>query len=201
MKRRRTVFLFPYPMWGCGVNSNFEQFSIYSGKVLEMLSSSFPIPFILNESEVIKECLKFDRDEDLKEFRYKKDMAGIVLAFEVNDDEELAFAKKIRDEMKQEIDELEEEKRRDSQVQLNVLNSSVDFLIFEGLIRRMECGGLQLTSRAFLHLNKEFINGEVRDNKEPLSRLREIFSSGADVSRDMAVGVAISVVSAALKSA
>lgn len=180
------------------MNNNIERFSIYSGKILEILSSKFPVPYHLKDSEVISEFLKFDKHDELKEKGYAIDVAEMVIAMEAHNDDEVAFARKKKAELEQCVDDIKDEERRDYASQASVFQGTLTFLIAEDLIREADDGGYQLTSKSFLHLNKNFENGRLSDSDTPLCRLKGIFYSGADVSKKVAVDTAINVISSAL---
>lgn len=182
------------------MSNNLDQFGIYAGKILEVLSMEFPVPCYLNNDGIIEEYLKFDKDDEIKELRHNKDIADLIVTFGVHDKEYIEFARNKHLELSADIDEMEEEKRKDHQRQVSILNGSLEFLIEEGLIREIDSGGLQLTSRAFVHLNKKLEEGGVKTSETLLSRLKRIFSSSAGVSKEVAVGVAINVVTALVSS-
>ena len=176
------------------MDDNFEQFSIYSGQILETLSLEFPVPCSLDKNGAINEYLKFEKNEELKEAKLKKYIADIVIALERHSEEEVEYARSKKIELENSIDLITEEKESDYKKQVAIFEGSLVFLIAEGLVREVEGVGFQLTSRAFFHLNKTFEEGSIKNSDTPLLRLKEIFASGANVSKSTAAGVASGVI-------
>ncbi|HAA44776.1 MAG: Hypothetical protein XD36_3031 [Halomonas sp. 54_146] len=180
------------------MDDNFEQFSIYSGKILETLSLKFPVPCLLDKDSIIKEYLKFEESDELKNARMQKDIADIVIALERGGEEEVESAKREKRRLEEYIYSRSEEKASDCKKQAAIFYGSLGFLVEEGLVREAENGGFQLTSRAFFHLNKKFEEGSIKNKNTPLLCLKEIFATGADVSKSTAAGVATSVIATVL---
>lgn len=183
------------------VNKNIDQFSIYSAKILEVLSESFPVPHYVDEREITREYLKFTSNNDIKEARKKIDIADIItsIGHHAFSDDEISRAKEKQKELEEDVDQLEQEKRNDQNIQSSIFKGTLYFLTEEGVLRETEDGKHQLTSESFLHLNKEFEDGVINDKDAPINRLRGIFYNGVEISKDLAVKVAIDVISTALK--
>ena len=56
---------------------NIEQFSLYTAKIFDVLYENFPVPVSLDEQKIISEYLVFDKHEELKSLKLKKDIAEI----------------------------------------------------------------------------------------------------------------------------
>lgn len=183
------------------VNKNIDQFSIYSAKILEVLSENFPVPHYVDEREIIREYLRFKNNDDIKDAREQIGIADIITSVgrHAFSDDKISRAKEKRKELEEDVDQMEQEKRNDQNIQSSIFQGTLYFLTEEGVLRETEDGKHQLTSESFLHLNKEFENGAINDKDAPINRLRGIFSSGVDISIDLAVKVAIDVMSAVLK--
>ena len=176
---------------------NIDQFAIYSAKIFEVLYDSFPIPIRLDRSSVISEYLTFDQADELKQLKLKHELAYIL---EMTDDEELK--NKIKQQIpivKARIIELENEQGYDRHRQEAIYDGTLDFLRSEQLLRKLEAGGYQLTSKGFSHLNKVFEDGKISDDRRSnIAILKGIFEKSSDTSLQVAAGTAVNVVTSML---
>jgi hypothetical protein len=175
---------------------NIEQFAIYSAKIFEVLYDSFPIPTSLDRNSIISEYLTFDQSEELKKLKLKNDIADIAETVVFSDDEDWNEGLKHQlPAIKTRIFELENEQRNDRHRQELIYGGTLDFLIFEQLLRELESGGYQLTAKGFSHLNKVFEDGKISaDRRSNIAILKTIFEKSSDASIQVAAGTAINVV-------
>lgn len=173
---------------------NIDQFSIYSAKILEILYDSFPIPILLTQNSIISEYLTFDQSEELEKLKIKRGLSDII---EMTGDKELTEGiKSQRPAIESQIAELENEQRYDKQHQEMIYKGTLDFLRYEQLLRKLETGKYQLTSKGFSHLNKVFESGEISiDRKSNIAILKSIFKKSSDTSLKIAAGTAVNVIS------
>lgn len=172
---------------------NINKFAIYSAKILEILHDSFPIPISLHRDSIISEYLTFDRGDELKDLKLSHDIADLIQSSE---DEELwnSIKEKIP-AIKSKISDLEKVQYSDMRHQQQIYDGTLDFLIYEELLRECESGGYQLTSKGFSHLNMIFKKGEISDDKRSnIAILKTIFEKSSDTSLQVAAGTAVNVI-------
>ncbi|WP_282736319.1 hypothetical protein [Halomonas rhizosphaerae] len=172
---------------------HIDQFAIYAAKIFEVLYDSFPISARLDRNSIISEYLTFDQSEELKNLKMKNDFADIV---EMTDDEELKS--RVRQQIpavKEKINVLENEQRYDRHRQEAIYEGTLEFLISEQLLRELESGGYQLTSKGFSHLNMVFESGKISDDRRSnIAILKTIFEKSSDTSLQVAASTAVNVI-------
>ena len=172
--------------------NNIEKFSLYTAKIFEELYDSFPIPKRLDQDQAISDCLTFEKHEELQDFKNKKDMAELLIDIGHEDAERIEGK---LSEFKDEHSALENEKHSEIKLQKTILNSTLEFLLSEELVREAKSGGYVLTAKAFSHLNKDFENGAINDEDSTyIKAIKSIFSIGADSAQKIGVGLAIKVI-------
>ena len=169
---------------------NIEQFSLYTAKIFKELYDSFPIPVGIDRNEMISDCLLFNKDDELQSLKNKKEMASLAI---------LAGRNGKTNKMEEGLlsvqgkhSELENEKSNEIGYQTAVFNNTLEFLIFEGLIRTPEDGGYVLTAKAFSHLNMNFDNGALNDNES--SYIKTIKGIFANATEKVGIGVAVKII-------
>lgn len=176
------------------MSENIDQFAIYSAKIFQLLYDSFPIPKSINPNEVTAEYLTFELNDELDNLKLKLDIANIA-EYIVDDEPKLKEQTKLP-AIKDQIMTLEEEKLTDKNKQKAIYDGTLEFLTSEGLLRKYDNGGYQLTSKGFSHLNKTFKDGNITDdkNKTNISVLKTIFDKTSDTSFQVAAGTAVNVI-------
>ncbi len=170
--------------------NNIEQFSLYTAKIFEELYDSFPIPKGLDHDKAISDCLSFDKHKELEDLKNKQDIAQLLIDIGHEDAERIEGK---LSEFKHEYSTLETEKRSEIRLQKAILNSTLEFLLSEGLVREAESGGYVLTAKAFSHLNKGFEGGVIKDEDSTyIKAIKRIFS--ADTAQKIGVGLATKVI-------
>jgi hypothetical protein len=172
---------------------NIEQFSLYTAKVFEELYDSFPVPVSINRHKMISTCLLFNKDEELKKLKLKEVFSNLLVELKPNGkeqelEEKLPLIKQMRSD-------LEHEKNSEISIQTTLFNSTLDFLISEGLVRIPESGGYVLTAKAFSHLNKNFNNGALTNGDSSyIKAIKSIFSHTVDATEKISIGIAVKVI-------
>jgi len=172
---------------------NIEQFSLYTAKIFKELYDSFPMPISIDPHNLITDCLSFNKHDELQDLKNKQDMGSLLILASHNSGKDKIEEQLLRTQEK--YSELESEKSSEIRCQTNIFNSTLKFLISEGLIRTPEGGGYVLTAKAFSHLNKNF-EGEAENNKESsyIKIIKRIFSRTAETTEKIGIGMAVKVI-------
>ena len=178
------------------MSNNIDQFSIYTAKIFEILYDSFPIPSAIDDREIIKNYLTFNKNKELEELKHKRECIGLFSI--INDEKANAIAKEYAPIINKQYSELEHELLVEKRQQKQIFNGTLDFLCYEGLIR--ECDyGYQLTSKGFSHLNKSFKGGEItNENDRNISILKSVFEKSSETSLQVAAGTIVNVLTKVL---
>ncbi|WP_136799995.1 hypothetical protein [Desulfosediminicola ganghwensis] len=173
---------------------NIEQFSIYTAKIFEILYQKFPVPCSIDRMTIISDYLCFDKKDELKELKIKKDMAELLEHSYSEKLREKDFKEKI-EKSKEQWREVEEERHNDERVQLEIYQGTIEFLLAENLISTCHQGGYRLTSKSFSHLNKKFKEGKLENEASSyIGAIKNIFSNTTAISKDVSVGVAVNII-------
>lgn len=174
--------------------NNIEQFSIYTAKIFELLYQKFPVPFTMDRNEIIYDFLLFDRADELKELKIKNDMADLLEHSYSEEPREKNFKEKI-ETAKEQWRELEEERRQDERIQLEIYEGTIEFLLAENLLSACRQGGYRLTSKSFSHLNKTFKEGKLENEVSSyIGAIKKLFSNTTTMSKDVSVGIAVNII-------
>lgn len=166
---------------------NISRFSVYTATILQQLYVAFPIPYTLETHSIIENYIAFEKDDELRSLKLNKEFSEIFdflgLDGGQTTDQEQRF------KHKQMLLKIVKERKAAEDLQRDILDGTIDFLVSEGLIRRPDSGGYVLTAKAFAHLNMDFTGGEIADRKNTF--IQEF----GRVTGKVGVGVAIKVVS------
>lgn len=172
---------------------NIKQFSLYAAKIFKELYDCFPVPVSIDRNKMISDCLLFDKNDELKELKVKKDMADLLIDIDHNG-QKRNIEKKIAP-IQERYSELENEKRNEIKNQTTIFDNTLNFLASEGLIHVPEGGGYVLTAKAFSHLNKKFENGVLDDEESSyIKTIKSIFSRSAGATEKIGIGLAVKVI-------
>ncbi|MCS3456886.1 hypothetical protein M2366_002992 [Aeromonas sp. BIGb0405] len=177
---------------------NITQFSIYTAKIFEELYASFPVPKFIDQEKMISIYLSFDKDDEISKEKEFVAAVELVKIFHEMDPDNVTTShdydeRKVKSENK--IMELNYEKRIDRDNQIEIFTGTLDFLISEGLILKIDRKGYRLTSRSFSHLNKTFEEGKVREeDRSYIFAIKNMFDQTKSISKEVAVGTAIAII-------
>ncbi|PMH75149.1 hypothetical protein [Vibrio cyclitrophicus] len=171
--------------------NNIEQFSLYSAKIFELLYSSFPVPVGIDRNAMIEKFLCFDKFDELKELQNNRSRGELVKLLSTATPE---IEEKV-EQISEAAYELEDEQRRDRANQLDIYDGTIDFLVAEELVIFIPNQGYRLTAKAFSHLNKTFEETGIRENDSSyITAIKKLFSNTGSMSREVAVGTAITLI-------
>ncbi len=174
--------------------NNIEQFSIYTAKIFEILYQKFPVSHTIAHKEIISDFLLFDKHEELKELKTNKDM-GELLEHSFSEAPRPDDFKEKLENVKSQWRELENERRQDERIQLEIYQGTIDFLLAENLLSTCSQGGYRLTSKSFSHLNKTFKEGKLENEVSSyIGAIKKIFSGTTTISKEVSVGVAVNII-------
>ncbi len=171
--------------------NNIQQFSLYSAKIFQLLYSSFPVPVGIDRDIMIEEFLYFDKNDELKNLQNTRSHGELITLLGKATPE---IENKIR-QVSEAAYALEHEQRRDEDNQLAIYNGTIDFLAAEKLVIFIPNQGYRLTAKAFSHLNKTFEETGIKENDSSyITAIKKLFSNTGSMSREVAVGTAITLI-------
>jgi DNA-binding helix-hairpin-helix protein with protein kinase domain len=177
------------------MSKKIDQFAIYAAKIFEIMYDSFPIPSSLNRSKIISEYLSIEPRGELNALRNKIYVADMT-ALTKEEKEPIQKAIKELPDNKKRMAEIEEKQRIDRHLQERIYEGTIEFLVFEGLLRKCEAEEYQLTSKGFSHLNKEFKDGKISETH--IANFRNVLKKSSNMSLQVATGTAVNVVTSML---
>ena len=111
--------------------NNIEQFSLYTAKIFNELYNSFPIPVNIVQSEIILDCLLFNKDDELQALKIKLDVSSLLS--EMGDHSKLELLPSISEKH----DELDSEKKSEIEYQTKIFKNTLEFLVLKVSFERL----------------------------------------------------------------
>lgn len=147
------------------MNSNLNQFSYYTLRILNDLSDKFPVPITLSPENLINDFS--ETSKKLNELEYKETVALQLkeLLEELNSFDNTPISvenKKVENHLKKvkaEIASLTNEQKN----QEEILKGTLLFLENEGYIRNIKKNTFSLSDKGFTQLKKQFKNANIND--------------------------------------
>lgn len=177
---------------------NMDQFAIYSGKILEELHDSFPIPKYLDGNQISSEFAIFTRSDELRHLDTQRQFRKLIE--EVGDAKQKQLARQKLPIIEGRAHKLEKEKADIYQLQQLIFEGTLEFLVSEKIIRECENGKYQLTSKGFSHLNKSFKSGAIEEDETTVSIIKKLLQKGSDTTLQGVAGALTNVMTQVVMS-
>jgi hypothetical protein len=170
--------------------NNITFFSVYATDIFKTLHNAFPMAVSLSTQELVRPYLDVPEDR-IKALRIKIDIGDILQAEEMLSKDDQQRMEGIRSE----LDEINRKVDSCRYSQIEYFEGTLAFLIEESLVREVKEMRYQLTAKGFSALNREFIDGEFKEQRVSIiTAIKSHFANPSSFAGAVSSGALVSII-------